>query len=195
MSRPRCVRHEGRAHGSRDAKDPQGPRDRIGGGAVVRRLRGRPSATRHLVAQRVDETATRPCAHRTFEDPPSWDDRFLSPVHDLGPIDRRGPLHDGGPAARCNASARIRSWPLRTRLAQLLMVDVGSLSPGRARSLVQGERLGGVFVGGTATTILTSGALTSLASPGDVAPMVAVDEEGGRVQRIDALAGPLPARG
>ncbi len=73
------------------------------------------------------------------------------------------------------------------------MVDVEPGGVTGARAAVRDHGVGGVFVGGTSTTLFTSGALRSLAGPGQVPPMVAVDEEGGRVQRIDGLDGPIPS--
>lgn len=84
-------------------------------------------------------------------------------------------------------------WTLRQRLGQLVMVGVDPTGPAQARDLVEREQVGGVFVGGSATGLLTSGALRDLRGADGVAPFVAVDDEGGRVQRIDALDGDLPS--
>jgi beta-N-acetylhexosaminidase len=89
--------------------------------------------------------------------------------------------------------ATIHRWPLRVRLGQLIMVDVEPGGVAGARAAVRDQGVGGVFVGGNTTTLFTSGALRSLAGPGQIPPMVAVDEEGGRVQRIDGLDGPVPS--
>jgi beta-N-acetylhexosaminidase len=95
--------------------------------------------------------------------------------------------------APCNAEAVIASWPLEKRLAQLLMVGVDPRTGNEAEALVARYGVGGVFVGGDATGIFTDGTLARLATVAEIAPFVAVDEEGGRVQRIDRLAGPLPS--
>lgn len=82
--------------------------------------------------------------------------------------------------------------PLREQLGQLLMVGVDPSGTAQAENVVHEFGVGGVFVGGDSTTLLTSGALQRLnATPLKV--MVAVDEEGGRVQRIDDLAGSMPS--
>jgi beta-N-acetylhexosaminidase len=93
----------------------------------------------------------------------------------------------------CDPLGVIASWPLEQRLAQLLMVGVDAQGGNEAETLVTRYGVGGVFVGGQATSIFADGSLTRLAMAGPVPPLVAVDEEGGRVQRIDQLAGPIPS--
>lgn len=85
------------------------------------------------------------------------------------------------------------NWSVRDRLGQLLMVGVDASGTESARRAVEDDHVGGIFVGGTATALLTSGTLPQLAGTSGVAPFVAVDDEGGRVQRIDALDGDLPS--
>lgn len=85
------------------------------------------------------------------------------------------------------------TWTLRQRIGQLVMVGVDPTGPAQAREVVEQHHVGGVFVGGSATGLLTSGALRDLRGANGVAPFVAVDDEGGRVQRIDALDGDLPS--
>ncbi len=93
----------------------------------------------------------------------------------------------------CDAAAVIASWPLEQRMAQLLMVGVDSRSGDEANELVGRYGVGGIFIGGEATGIFRDGSLARLSSPAAVPALVAVDEEGGRVQRIDRLAGPIPS--
>jgi beta-N-acetylhexosaminidase len=94
---------------------------------------------------------------------------------------------------QCDPLAVIASWPLEQRLAQLLMVGVDAQGGDEAEALVTRYGVGGVFVGGQATGIFVDGSLARLATVGPVPPLVAVDEEGGRVQRIDQIAGPIPS--
>jgi beta-N-acetylhexosaminidase len=96
-------------------------------------------------------------------------------------------------SAPCDSQAMIASWPLEQRLAQLLMVGVDAQGGNEAEALVTRYGVGGVFVGGQATGIFVDGSLARLATVAPVPPLVAVDEEGGRVQRIDQLAGPIPS--
>ena len=93
----------------------------------------------------------------------------------------------------CDPQAVIASWPLEQRLAQLLMVGVDAQGGNEADAIVTRYGVGGVFVGGQASGIFTDGSLARLATVGPVPPLVAVDEEGGRVQRIDQIAGPIPS--
>jgi beta-N-acetylhexosaminidase len=93
----------------------------------------------------------------------------------------------------CNAEGVIASWPLEQRLAQLVMVGVDPRSGNEARDLVARYGVGGIFIGGDATGIFADGSLAGLASPAGIPTLVAVDDEGGRVQRIDQLAGSIPS--
>ncbi|MBA3744105.1 MAG: glycoside hydrolase family 3 protein [Sporichthya sp.] len=82
--------------------------------------------------------------------------------------------------------------PLRAAVAQALMVGV--VAPDRKElTLLTKVRIGGVFLHGDGTEELTDGRLKRLAAPGPVgvAPLVAADDEGGRVQRIAGLAGSM----
>jgi beta-N-acetylhexosaminidase len=93
----------------------------------------------------------------------------------------------------CPDPAQVSRMPLRDKLAQLLMVGVADESD--ARSAATEYRVGGVFITSwTDLTMLTSGALTELATSTTPLPlMVSVDEEGGRVSRLSTLIGSSPS--
>jgi beta-N-acetylhexosaminidase len=96
-------------------------------------------------------------------------------------------------SAPCDAESVVAAWPLEQRLAQLLMVGVDARSGSEAEALVAQYGLGGIFIGGEESGIFGDGSLTRLLADSAVPPLVAVDDEGGRVQRIDQLAGPMPS--
>ncbi|HVK23908.1 MAG TPA: glycoside hydrolase family 3 N-terminal domain-containing protein [Actinokineospora sp.] len=88
---------------------------------------------------------------------------------------------------------RIAIMPPRARLAQLLVVGVDPAGPAQALAAVRGEQVGGIFLGGNATALLVDGRLAEVTSAAILPLTVAVDDEGGRVQRVDALDGDLPS--
>lgn len=81
----------------------------------------------------------------------------------------------------------------RQRLGQLVMVGVDPSSTSHAREVVEEHHVGGIFVGGDDPTLISSGILTELTGPAGIEPFVAVDDEGGRVQRIEMLVGDMPS--
>lgn len=98
-----------------------------------------------------------------------------------------------GALAGCDPAAALQQLPLRRRLAQLVMVGVDPSGPGEARALVAAEQVGGIFIGGSATGLLTGGALGTVQDAAQLPVAVAVDDEGGRVQRFDDIAGSIPS--
>lgn len=81
----------------------------------------------------------------------------------------------------------------RERLAQRLMVGVDAADPAAAAQTVHTSQVGGVFLPGNATALLQDQALRALQAGARIPVTVAVDDEGGRVQRIDELDGDLPS--
>ncbi|HEY2725108.1 MAG TPA: glycoside hydrolase family 3 N-terminal domain-containing protein [Pseudonocardiaceae bacterium] len=93
----------------------------------------------------------------------------------------------------CDPLAALQQIPLRRRLAQLVMVGVDPQGPAEAREVVATEQVGGIFIGGDSTGLLTRGALDQVQEVAKVPVAVAVDDEGGRVQRLDTIAGSMPS--
>jgi beta-N-acetylhexosaminidase len=75
----------------------------------------------------------------------------------------------------------------------LVIVGVDARGPQEALAVVRSEQVGGIFLAGSATGLLSDGALQQVQAAAAVPLAVAVDDEGGRVQRIDALDGQLPS--
>jgi beta-N-acetylhexosaminidase len=98
----------------------------------------------------------------------------------------RGPM-------MCTQESAIAQLPIRRRLAQLVMVGVDARGPREALAAVASEQVGGIFLGGSSTGLLSDRALEQVQAAAALPVAVAVDDEGGRVQRIDALDGQLPS--
>lgn len=97
------------------------------------------------------------------------------------------------PSAGPTCADVIASLPVRRRLAQLLMVGV---DPGRVEPAVElagAVGVGGIFIGGNDTTLLVEDRLAAVQAAAGLPLAVGVDEEGGRVQRVDALDGEVPS--
>jgi len=93
----------------------------------------------------------------------------------------------------CDPAVAIAAWPIEARLASLVVVGVDPTGRTDATTAVEDHHVGGVFVGGNDTTLLTGGALTELQDASPLGLVVAVDEEGGRVQRIERIDGDVPS--
>jgi beta-N-acetylhexosaminidase len=81
----------------------------------------------------------------------------------------------------------------RGQLAQRLMVGVDAEDPRAAAEVVRTGQVGGIFLPGNATALLRDQALRALQAGARIPVTVAVDDEGGRVQRVDDLDGDLPS--
>jgi beta-N-acetylhexosaminidase len=98
-----------------------------------------------------------------------------------------------GPDRQPSCAAVVSALPERARLAQRLMVGVDGSDPAATAQLVRTSQVGGIFIGGNATELLRRQSLREVHAMARLPLAVAVDDEGGRVQRIDALAGELPS--
>jgi beta-N-acetylhexosaminidase len=81
----------------------------------------------------------------------------------------------------------------RNRLAQRLVVGVDAAGPAAVVDTVRATQVGGIFIGGNATALLRNQALDKVQAVSTTPLAVSVDDEGGRVQRIDGLDGQLPS--
>ncbi|MFD4366719.1 glycoside hydrolase family 3 N-terminal domain-containing protein [Rhodococcus sp. NPDC058521] len=94
-------------------------------------------------------------------------------------------------APACGQEA-VDSLPLRRKLAQLL--DVGVTGTADALRVVQNEQVGGIFVGSwTDDSMLANREVQQVAAASDLPLTVSIDEEGGRVSRVEDLLGADPS--
>ncbi len=98
-----------------------------------------------------------------------------------------------GPDRLPRCAGVVAAMPPRLRLAQRLMVGVEGDDPAAVAGTVRSAQVGGIFVGGNATELFTDEALRGVQAMARIPVAVAVDDEGGRVQRIDALDGDMPS--
>lgn len=92
------------------------------------------------------------------------------------------------PGRQC-APVKSLSVSQQAHLVQMVGVSGGDITRVR-RLLTAAAPVGGVFVGGDDDSVFADGSLRQLTA--SVPSIVAVDDEGGRVQRIDKLVGDLP---
>lgn len=102
-----------------------------------------------------------------------------------------GPTPAESESAGCAAATAALST--RAKLAQRLMVGVEPSDPARAVEVVRSTQVGGIFIGGNAPQLLVGDALEKVQAVAQIPVSVAVDDEGGRVQRLDTLDGPIPS--
>ena len=95
------------------------------------------------------------------------------------------------PLAAC--APAVAALDPRERLAQRLVVGVDGADPAAVVTIVRATQVGGIFIGGNATALLRNQALARVQDASRTPLAVSVDDEGGRVQRIDGLDGPLPS--
>ncbi|MDJ0359473.1 glycoside hydrolase family 3 N-terminal domain-containing protein [Rhodococcus sp. H29-C3] len=89
-------------------------------------------------------------------------------------------------------AAFVGSLTERQRLAQLLTVGVTGTDD--AVNIVATEQVGGIFIGSwTDSQTLANREVPRIASAAAVPPMVTIDEEGGRVSRVEDLLGSDPS--
>src|SRR3954452_10446920 len=98
-----------------------------------------------------------------------------------------------GPDRLPACSAVVAAMTPRVRLAQRLIVGVEAADPAGTVATVHDDQVGGIFIGGNATELLRGQSLREVQAVARIPVAVSVDDEGGRVQRIDELAGDLPS--
>lgn len=92
--------------------------------------------------------------------------------------------------AQCEPNAAIAKWPLAERLAQLLIVG---LEPNTAQQILSRYPLGGIYINAATTSQVSADSAVRFNSYTRIPPLVGIDEEGGRIQRIPQLVGSMPS--
>jgi len=92
-----------------------------------------------------------------------------------------------------DCAAVVAAMAPRERLAQRLVIGADAADPEGTAEVVRAVQPGGIFLGGNATALLTDQALRGVQASARLPVTVAVDDEGGRVQRVDDLDGELPS--
>lgn len=93
---------------------------------------------------------------------------------------------------QCTLGTAIATWSLRRKIGQLLMVPIPENDTAAATAIVSLYQPGGVFL--ATGLVAADGRLPQIvAGAGPVAPWVSIDEEGGRVQRLEATIGQYPS--
>ncbi|WP_284749050.1 glycoside hydrolase family 3 N-terminal domain-containing protein [Amycolatopsis sp. RTGN1] len=92
-----------------------------------------------------------------------------------------------------DCASLVNGLDVRGQVAQLVVVGVSGDNPGATVSMVRDNQVGGIFIGGNATALLKDRSLDAVQAAAKLPVAVSVDEEGGRVQRIDDLDGEIPS--
>lgn len=96
------------------------------------------------------------------------------------------------PRPRCTLRTAIATWPLRRKIGQLLMAPIPENDTAAATAIVSLYQPGGVFL--ATGLVAADGRIPQIVAGADpVAPWVSIDEEGGRVQRLESTIGPYPS--
>ncbi|ASR38852.1 beta-glucosidase [Prauserella marina] len=142
-----------------------------------------------MAAAMVGLVATGCSSTGSGEDPPPQE-----PPEQSGSVgSSAAPEESTQPPRGPDCTSTVDGMSPRERVAQLVVVGVDASDPAGAVSLVGNEQVGGIFIGGNATALLSDNVLAGVHDAARVPVSVAIDDEGGRVQRIDELDGDLPS--
>lgn len=95
---------------------------------------------------------------------------------------------------RACTPAVVASWPLGTRLGQLLTIGVDPSGNAQvAVNLAQSYGIGGIDVRSGSMNIYKDARLKTLATRRRIPVFVGTDQEGGRVNRLASMLGPMPS--
>ncbi len=108
------------------------------------------------------------------------------------------PQSAGSASTECTNSQQVAAWDLDRRLGQLLMgavyADAGETALNTAVRQIAKGKVGGINILGTSSYSYSNNELAeAVDAGGQVPPFLAVDEEGGRVQRLADELGYQPS--
>ncbi len=119
----------------------------------------------------------------------------LGPPSNTGPTSpATSPSSSPSSTLPCTQSSAIDAWPLK-RLAAQVLVAPAQLDNVEASAPQVADGIGGLILFGSTVAPDLSTSLDRLTSsaPNGVPPLVMTDEEGGAVQRVLGLVGPVPS--
>jgi beta-N-acetylhexosaminidase len=97
------------------------------------------------------------------------------------------------PSATCSQASKLAQWSTSRLAAQVLVVPTAFTNLSRQKALVK-QGIGGlIFFGPSAPRDIGSKISALNKSAGSVAPLYMADEEGGVVQRLQSIVGPVPS--
>lgn len=117
-----------------------------------------------------------------------------STLASTAPVPAAAPLPTQPTAPPCDQAAAIRSWPLPRRLSSLIIASVDPTNDVEARRAITDVGVGGIFLRGRSNGgIVADGTLAAIRETAPAGLFIAIDEEGGRIERSGAFGDPLPS--
>lgn len=99
-------------------------------------------------------------------------------------------------APSCDPAQTVADWPLPKRVGQLLFAGIYTNDGPYAITVAEqavADGVGGLNFLGTEPGIYADGELEAVSQAGTIPPFLAIDQEGGRVQRLEPLIGDVPS--
>ena len=102
---------------------------------------------------------------------------------------------DTSPSPSCEPADAIAEWPLEEQLRQLLFAGIwtGDTDPIGTAERVAAQGVGGLNFLGNDAQKYADGQLADVRAAAAIQPFLAVDQEGGRVQRLSPIIGDQPS--
>lgn len=105
---------------------------------------------------------------------------------------------DVAPAAQCSPEDTIASWPIETRVSQLLFSGVNTTAKVDPYAMANAtaaaaQGVGGINFLGDNARVYANGELFGVRDAGQIPPFLSLDQEGGRVQRLTGVGMYIPS--